>query len=413
MGSDMIVALKEACANGNTLFGLNLHAPPTRRHSVVVSGGQLHEAGETVSIGERRLPQPKQTYSVVGLQPAGQWGFVHGVNEHRVAAGVTSWQSRITAAPGEFDGIELVRLALERGKTAHLAAEALTDLLDRHGQKSDHIYLIADSDEAFVLETCGRYWASLECGHSRVVTDAAMIRQDWQRLSPGLASHVIDQGWWQDDGSKIDLVRCVGENTESARNAQKRWGRASLILTQQHGAIDLHFLRRTLADHYHVSRDLLPAAKTTSLASSFLVDLQRSELPVLVWLAFGTPKTAVYFPICLAGELPAAFGAGLPMATTIEDRTHELLTFPQGRDASRLAAAVERLQGRFDQDAEDFLAKAHDYHHHGKPHLISQIATELMHQHVDLFGKEYRRLFGVIEKPAPQTEAAEEVLFFA
>ena len=73
---------------------------------------------------------------------------------------------------------------------------------------------IADGSEAYVLETCGRYWALLECGHTRAVTDAALIRQDWHRLAPGLADFVIEKGWWQDDGSKIDFVRTLGETSE-------------------------------------------------------------------------------------------------------------------------------------------------------------------------------------------------------
>ena len=43
----------------------------------------------------------------------------------------------------------------------------------------------------------GRYWAVLECQQVRAVTDVALIRQDWHRLSPGLSSHAIENGWWE------------------------------------------------------------------------------------------------------------------------------------------------------------------------------------------------------------------------
>ncbi len=166
---------------------------------------QFHELGETVPVANLMVPQVRQTNAVLGLQTPGQWGFTHGVNDYRVAAAATKWQSRLPGnAPG-LDGADLVRLALERGRSAHIAVEVLTDLLERHGQTNDHIFLIADPEEAFVLETCGRYWALLECGHTRVVTDAAMmICQDWAPTSA--------RGWRiasskkrlvvQDDGSK-------------------------------------------------------------------------------------------------------------------------------------------------------------------------------------------------------------------
>ena len=84
-----------------------------------------------------------------------------------------------------------------------------------------------------------------------------------------------------------------------------------------------------------------------------------------------------------------------------------------GKDRDRLTFALERLQTKFDQDAEEFELKAQDYAQHGKPHLIGPTATEMMHQHVGLFEKEYRRLFGVEEKLPPKPAVVEEALFYA
>lgn len=413
MGSDMVVALKDASANETTLVALNHHAVVTDRHFVQIIPGHFHEPGQLVPIANLPLPQARQTYTVLGLQKQGEWGFAHGINENRVTVAATPWQSRIKENGSPLTSPDLVRLSLERSRSAMAAVEVLTDLVQRHGQKNDHIYLIADSAEAFVVETCGKYWALLECGHSRVVTGAAMIRQDWRRLSPGLATHVIEKGWGQDDGSKIDFVGCLGENTDSTRNAQKRWGRLSLMMSQQQGAIDLHFLRHMLADHYQGNRDLMKNERANGLASSFLVDLQRSEMPLVVWLAFGPPQVAVYFPICLAGEVPSAFRTAMPMITTIEDKTHELLKLTQGKDLdrSKVTLALERLQTKFDQDADELNSRSHDYLIQGKPHLIAPFATEMMHHHVELFDKEYRRLFGVEDIRTTTPSMAEEMMF--
>ncbi|MBM3996534.1 MAG: hypothetical protein FJ303_20635 [Planctomycetes bacterium] len=417
MGSDMIVALKEASANGTTLFGLNHHAEPDARHSVQVNPGQMHDPGEMLHVGLIEIPQVRQTNSVLGLQRVGQWGFTHGINEHRVAIGVTGWHSRLASNGTSLTGDDLVRLALERSHKAHHAVEVLTDLLERYGQTPataprDSILLIADSDEAFVLETAGRYWALLECGHTRVVTDAAMIRQDWRRLAPGLATYVIEQGWWNDDGSKIDFVRCLAEKTPITSVASKRWGHASLALAQQQGAIDLYFLRRMLGDHFVQNRDFLPNAKT-ALASSFLVDLHAEDQPPIAWVAFGAPKVELYFPVCMQGQLPAGFGEGIPASPSIQERINNLQRLTLGNERAHLATTIERLQARFDQDAEEFLHKAQDYSNHGKPYLVGQFATEMMHLHVELFDKDYRRLLGMEEAPRPTVPEAEEVMYFA
>src|SRR5207244_4151630 len=100
---------------------------------------------------------------------------------------------------------------------------------------------------------------------------------------------------------------------------------------------------------------------------------------------------------------------------SVEQRVLDLqkLSQTKEKDRARLTAALERLQTKFDLDAEDFVVKAHDYQLHGKPYLIGQLATEMMHQHVELFDKEYRTLLGIepkIEQPMPMEE---EVLFFA
>ena len=399
MGSDMIVALHEASANRTTLFGVNHHATPSQRHTLQVVPGQMHDMGERMPIAGHHVPQARQTFSVLGVQPAGQWGFVHGVNEHRVAVGVTDWQSRLCDGPPTFAGADLVRLCLERSHGARHAVDTLTDLLEHHcggagSVTGDNIFLIADATEAYVLEVCGRYWALLECGHTRVVTDVAMIQQDWRRLAPGLADCVIEKGWWQDDGSKIDFVGSVGASSERSRSAQKRWGRASLALSQQQGAIDSHFLRRMMADHYTTNRDLLFGPRPIALASSFLVDLHQAEQPILAWVAFGSPRVALHFPICLAGELPAAFGDS---PSSIQLRTQDFDKLAHGKDRAKVESALERLQTRFDQDAEDFLARAH---HHAQPSQWPSIATEMMHLHVEAFEKEYRRLFGLGDEDA-------------
>ena len=67
--------------------------------------------------------------------------------------------------------VNVPRLGLERSETAEQAVEVITDLLERYGQGgpcSDTVadftyhnsFLIADSKEAWVLETAGKVWAA-------------------------------------------------------------------------------------------------------------------------------------------------------------------------------------------------------------------------------------------------------------
>jgi secernin len=415
MANDMVVALNEASANGNTLFGLNYLGTADDRSSVKVVRGKTHDAGEMARCSLLTFPQARQTFTVLGIQPAGQWGFTHGINENHVAVGVTDWQSRFTGCQAALSGTDLVRLALERSHSAHHAVDILADLLEHHGQDQaagcDNIFLLADGKEAFVLETAGRYWALQECGHTRVVTDAGMIRQDWHRLAPGLAQFTIQQGWGLDDGSKIDFNGCLASSSRSNKNAQKRWGRASLALAQQQGAIDLHYLRRMLADHFLDNRDFLPAGATT-LQSTFLVDLARSEQPLVAWVAFGSPDTAISFPVCLAGEIPLPLSDPNATPQSIQAQTRLLEGLARSQSRAKVHEMVEKLQAAFDQGAEEFLLKAQLARHQDR--ALSQLATEMMSRHVEMFDSECSSVLG-LDNPVRSRpmRAEEEVFFFA
>ncbi len=103
--------------------------------------------------------------------PTWLWGAEHGVNEHGVAIGnerVSTTHDAAAATP-RLIGMDLVRLGLERARSAVEAVEIVTGLLDTCGQGGiadasrqeayDSSFLIADPTRAFVLETAGSDYA--------------------------------------------------------------------------------------------------------------------------------------------------------------------------------------------------------------------------------------------------------------
>ncbi len=398
MGCDMVVALGQATVNGQKLFGLNLHSPQPDWPIPRRLPGQCHSAGTTLRTSSHELTQVRQTFTVLGVGPRTDWGFSHGLNERQVAMGVARWQSKIGAANPGLAGTDLVRLTLERSHAAGHAVEVLTDLITRHGQNrpgqpegADHIFLIADGLQALVVEAAGSFWAAHECQQVRAVSDTAFIRQDWQRLAPGLADFAIAQGWWRSDGSKLDFGGNFAAPTPTHSWALKRWGRASLLLEQQNGHIDLWFLRRMLADHFEgVVRPSAPPRRRAGLSpavtdevteapptllTSFLTSLSLEPDAVpMGWCAFGPPDQAVYFPIFLDGELPALFqpdnigrGRFLRQPAPLEK-------------AQTRRNALDLWQAQIDQKTEDFLAQARALKKDGNLAQLQRQATLLMHE---------------------------------
>lgn len=427
MGCDLFVALGPATVDGRTLFGLNSHHHARQPQTLRRCPGRPFAPGEMVRASAVELPQVRQTCTVLASQFEDRWGYEHGVNESQLAAGYANWQS-LLAATGQptLLASDLIRLILERCHSARQGLDQLTDLLARHGHSvavprgGDAVFLLADPKEAFVVEAAGPAWACQEIPLTRAVSDVSVVRQDWDRISSGLADEVIGHGWWQCDGSKLDFAGTLGVYPTGRTSALRRWGRATLLLEQQSGHIDDAFCRRILADHYEDARYEFDPRTGTGPATplcrhagplsplgtvaGFVAALEPDPPARLAWCAFGPPCVSVHFPIFFDGELPAALTTGGPafQADSLWWRTRQLLDTLH-TDARRWAVvreALGHLQERFGQEADEFLAEAPTLKLQDEGAALSRQASLLMQSHVERYEA---TLEGLV---APATAAA-------
>jgi secernin len=345
------------------------------------------------------LPQVRQTHAVLACRSAGRWGYWHGVNEHHVAAGVTAIRTRLACAGPVLTGTDLVRLALERAASARQAVDVLTDLVNRHGQGTfpgdasyaadpqagdefyDSSFLVADGQEAYVLETSGCHWALQVVGAVRAVTDLCQLRQDWDRISRGLADVAIERGWWPDDGSKLDFAGAVGRagTAAGARAASlRRWGRATLLLEQHNGQIHLPFLRHVLSGHDEGLPAAGPAGTPCTGASLVAVLGPGPEQPPVAWCSFGAPCPGLYFPLFLEADLPPAFEAETPTSGSRLWRQMVRLGA-----APTLRPALADLQEQLDEHAREFLAEAALLRQRGDVSEVRRLAGSLMQHNLE------------------------------
>lgn len=425
MGGDMVVALGRATVEGHTLFGHNSNRPARERPMLHRSPGRAYASGEKVRVQHLELPQARQTYTVLGSRPRGFWGYDHGLNEHGVALGCARALTRMRGTQPGLDGTDLVRLTLERARSAQQAVDVLTDLVRRHGQgvfaegqadsAADHVFLIADPAEAFAVETGGDRWVYQQVQQVRALGDLCTIRQDWDGIADGLSSHAITHGWWPGDGSKLDFAGALGAPSEAAAGALRRWGRATLLLEQQNGHIDTVFLRQVLTDHYEGCADeqvpLGPPSGPPSLcrhaataeaeatAVSFIARVGGgpAALP-LAWCAFGPPCTAVYFPIFLDGELPLAYSS--PGPTTADAIRSRLGNDRAGWEEARVR--LDQLQAQLDQETEEFGAEAAALQQRGAAEDLPRLAGLFMEHCLERFDTVARGLGGTGSRPALQ-----------
>ena len=181
-----------------TLFGKNSDRP--RDEVQVVEAHPARHGNGSLRTTHLDLDDTG-AYALVGSRPTWMWGFEHGCNEHRVAIG----NERIftiddpRAAPPALTGMDLVRLGLERARTADEAVDVMTALLERHGQGgrcAEHeddpywsSFLVADPEGAWILETSDRTWAARAVDDGAAISNRVTLGTDWT-----LASTDVERG---------------------------------------------------------------------------------------------------------------------------------------------------------------------------------------------------------------------------
>jgi len=154
--------------------------------------------------------QAPEIAGVILSKPNWMWGAEMGANTYGVCIGNEAvWSGSVDAETTKrLLGMDLVRLGLERGKSARDALDVITSLLEIYGQGGPcsytmedltyhNSYLIADSKEAWVLETVGKYWAAehVEVGF-RNISNCLSIGTKIDLMNPSLKEEAKKLGFW-------------------------------------------------------------------------------------------------------------------------------------------------------------------------------------------------------------------------
>ena len=142
---------------------------------------QNHKPDEYIEIKGRdgklrgKVKQVPHTYSVVGL-----------MNEHQLAIGETTFGGRreLRNPDGLLHYFFMMRLALQRAKTAREAIKVMTELVEEYGYASSgESFSIADTNEAWIMEMIGpgpggkgAHWVALRIPDGYISAHANMSR---------------------------------------------------------------------------------------------------------------------------------------------------------------------------------------------------------------------------------------------
>jgi secernin len=339
---DTWVALSDVTLSRNVIFGKNSDRPIFDCQPLVFSPRKEWPANSHIQLEYVQLPQVDVTYAHLGSRPYWCWGYEEGINEYGVVIGNEAIftktfrdaaQSLETGHQPELGllGMDLIRLALERSKSAQQAVEVIGALIERYGQfgsgvptKShreggyDNSFIIADPHEAWVLEAVGKRWAA-RCtsqGYTSI-SNQPSIRDQWDLGSRDLQAFAAEQGWWSEaERASFDFARAYIDERVPRQVSHIRATRSRQLLAEQAGQITPGWLRRIARDHYEgtflqgpyfdaTDPDFLTLCMHVSpadftwgnTASSCVAVLPKSdaELPVFWWTP-GPPCNGCYVP---------------------------------------------------------------------------------------------------------------------
>ena len=329
---DTWVALPNATSEGATLLGKNSDRPVFDSQPLVWHPRRSWAPGSEIDLGRNTIQQVSETYATLGSHPYWCWGYEEGINEHGVAIGnegvwtkalieqLIAYQGGEKPAYGPT-GMDLIRLGLERGRTAREALDVMTSLIEKYGQFGsglptvdplagayDNSFIIADSQEAWILESAGTEWVArrIEAGTASISNDLT-IRTNWDRSSPDLVSSAVARGWWpQDADGALDFLAAYGDESSIGQSkralALPRSETTKRLMDEHAGTIAAAWMMRIARD-----RSSSPAVDNDGTASSCVAVLPQAadQFPVF-WWAPGRPSVSCYVPFFVHGaELPA------------------------------------------------------------------------------------------------------------
>ncbi|GIV36316.1 MAG: acyl-CoA--6-aminopenicillanic acid acyltransferase [Cyclobacteriaceae bacterium] len=314
--------------SGNLLFAKNSDREPDEAQAIELL--PRNEAPpENVNCTYISIPRPHTTtYACIICRPLHMFGAEMGINEHGVAIGNEAVFTRIKLKRDNsgLTGMDLIRLALESSQNASQALNLIVQLLEKHGQDAcggyrnrrffyHNSFLIADAQEAFVLETAGKHWAVEPVTAVRSLSNCLSIKQPL-RHSAHARSFAESKGWQPKD-QPFNFSKAYSDwlYTRLGRGVKRAANSCNIITSFGQPVTPAHCMQ-VLQSHHVPEKTFTPSRATTasicmhatgifnpSETTGSMVAEVRVNKAHTVWLT-GTPHPclSVFIPFFLPGK---------------------------------------------------------------------------------------------------------------
>ncbi len=320
---DTWVAMGDQTLCGYTIHAKNSDRPIFGCQPLVYNAAKQWPAGAEIDLVRTKIPQTRLTYATLGSSPYWSWGYEEGINEHSVAIGNEAiWTKPLAEDAAAYragkapkfgpNGMDLVRLGLERGKTARESLEAIARVVEKHGQFGSasptrgvsggyhNSFIIADPKEAWILETAGRRWVAKRIKKGATsISNGVSLGTDIDLKSADVVSYAISKDWWPaDKAADFHFQHAYSPRTKKDDPVRLRvHGRAACsrrMLAEKPGKIDVRWMMN-IARCKQIGLNI-----TASSAISVLPNTD-DKLPVYWWCP-STPMASCYVPFFIHGS---------------------------------------------------------------------------------------------------------------
>lgn len=195
---DTMVALGSVTQSGNVLFAKNSDREPNEAQIMLRIPRRKYDLTLNPKLKTTyiEIDQVEQTNEIVISKPSWMWGCEMGFNEYSVTIGNEAVFTKEKYGEAGLTGMDMIRLALERTKTAKQAAYYIVNLLGRYGQGGNcgytkkmqyhNSFIVADKTDAYVLETAGKYWVMKKVSDIYTISNGLTLENDFDDCHPDL-----------------------------------------------------------------------------------------------------------------------------------------------------------------------------------------------------------------------------------
>jgi secernin len=257
---DTLVALRNSTSDNSVIFGKNSDRPFDEVQLISYAPSSKFSKGEKVKCTYISIPQVRETAAVLLSQPWWMWGAEMGVNEYSVVIGNEAVYTVEPLNETGLLGMDLLRLGLERGRTAKRAMDVIIKLLETYHQGGGCAYndpswlyhnsfIIADPDEAYVLETADRWWIAEKVESVRSISNNLSIQGKGDFRRDGIIEHAINKGYCKSETDFNFASTFSRASVSSLPSPDSRDGKARLLLKENVGNITLNMMMEFLREH--------------------------------------------------------------------------------------------------------------------------------------------------------------------